>query len=268
MPKNKGKYKSQQPAVTPVEPTEVVLDFWERLAKALQPHRKPILILVGGAALLLLGLSIYSWMDRRREEGATGGFQEAVRTEKGKVQAAATPDLPPELQMMGEDPTLPKFKTAEERSTATLSALDKLEKDYGSTDVAKRARLMKAGVLYDLGRYDDAANGYKAAMDTADGALKYVAREGLALSIEAKALAEKDAAARNAGLDKALAEYKQLQPDEKGYYHDVAVYHQARVLALKGDKKGAQALFQQIVDKMPSSSIVGEARERLALLEE
>src|SRR5258705_11323542 len=105
-------------------------------------------------------------------------------------------------------------------------------------------------------------------MSSASGALKFVAREGLALSIEAKALAEKDATARNAGLDRALAEYKQLQPDEKGYYHDVAVYHQARVLSLKGDKKGAAALFQEIVDKMPSSSIVGEARERLPLLEE
>jgi hypothetical protein len=266
VPKNKGKYKSQQPAVTPVEPTEAVLDFWGRIAKALHPHRTPLLLLVGLAATVLIGLSIYSWVDRRREEGATSGFEEAIRAEKGKIQPAEP--SPTDFQMPGEDPTLPKYKTADERATAALAALEKLSKDYGSSDVAKRAGLLKAGALYDLGRYDQAANAYSAAMSSADGALKFVAREGLALSIEAKALAEKDAAARNAGLDKALAEYKQLQPDEKGYYHDVAVYHQARVLSLKGDKKGAAALFQQIVDKMPSSSIVGEARERLALLEE
>jgi hypothetical protein len=40
------------------------------------------------------------------------------------------------------------------------------------------------------------------------------------------------------------------------------------VLSLKGDKAGAVLLFKQIVDKMPASPIVGEARERLALLEE
>jgi hypothetical protein len=265
VPKNKGKYKSNQPAVTAVEPSEAVLDFWERLAKALHPHRVPILALTAGAALLLVGLSIYSWLDRRREEGASASFQEAIRTENGKVQIA---DLPEDFQMPGEDTTLPKFKTAQERATATLTALEQLDKQYGSSDVAKRARLIKAGVLFDLGRYDDAAKAYGDAAAAAEGALKFVAREGVALSIEAKALAEKDATARNAGLDKAMAEYKQLQPDEKGYYHDIAVYHQARVLALKGDKAGAVALYKQIVDKMPSSSVVGEARERLALLEE
>ncbi len=265
MPKNKGKYKSQQPAATAVEPSEAVLDFWGRLAKQLHPYRGRLLALFAAAAVLLIGLSVWSWLDRRREEGATAGFQEAIRAESGRVQIA---DLPEEFKMPGEDPSLPKYKTADERSTATLTALDKLEKEFGTSDVAKRARLLKAGVLFDLGRYDDAANAYNQVISVASGALKFVAREGLALSIEAKALAEKDAAARNAGLDKALAEYKQLQPDEKGYYHDMAVYHQARVLALKGDKAGAVTLYKQIVDKMPSSPVVGEARERLSRLEE
>ncbi len=266
MPKNKGKYKSQQPAATAVEPTDVVLDFWGRAGHALHPYRVKLLVLGSVAVLVLIGLSIWSWLDRRREEGATNGFQAAIRTQSGRI---GTEDLPPEImKMTGEDPSLPKFKTAEERATATLTALDKLDKEYGGSDVAKRARLVKAGVLYDLGRFDDAANTYNQVLPSADGALKYIAREGLALSIEAKALAEKDAAARTAGLDKALAEYKQLQPDEKGYYRDYAVYHQARVLALKGDKPGAVALYKQIVDKMPSSPVVGEARERLALLEE
>jgi hypothetical protein len=48
----------------------------------------------------------------------------------------------------------------------------------------------------------------------------------------------------------------------------VALYHQARVLALKGDKAGAIALYKQIVEKFPTSSVVGDARERLSLLEE
>jgi hypothetical protein len=266
VPKNKGKYKSQQPAVTAVEPTEAVLDFWGRVAKTLHPHRTKILVLASFAAVLLIGLSIWSWLDRRREEGATEGFQAAVATEKARLEGAEQNDF--QAMLMGEDPSAPKFKSAEERATAALTSLDKLEKDYGSSDVGKRARLVRAGVLYDLGRYEDAANAYKAATASAEGPLKFVAREGLALSIEAKALAEKDAAARTAGLDKALAEYKQLQPDAQGYYHDVALYHQARVLALKGDKAAAIALYKQIVEKFPTSSIVGDARERLSLLEE
>jgi hypothetical protein len=264
VPKNKGKYKSQQTA-TAVEPTEIVLDFWERLAKQLSPHRFKILAAAGAVAVLLISLSLWSWWDRKREQGATVGFQEAIRAESGKVLAV---ELPPDLQIPGVDPDAPRYKTAAERSTATLTALDKLDKEFGGSDVAKRARLLKAGVLYDLGRFDDAASAYQQTLGVASGALKYVASEGLALSIEAKALAEKDAAARNAGLDKALAEYKQLQPDPKGYYHDVAVYHQARVLALKGDKAGAVTLYKQIVETMPSSPMVGEARERLSQLEE
>jgi hypothetical protein len=264
VPKNKGKYKSQQETATAVEPTEAVLNVWDRLAEKLAPHRFKILAGVGAVVLVLIGLAIHGYYDRKREEKATAGFDSAVQAANARVLG----DIPAELQIPGEDPTALKFKTAQERSTATLAALDKLEADYSGTDVAKRAKLMRAGVLFDLGRYDDAATAYNQALSGADGALRYVAREGVALSIEAKALAEKDAALRTAGLDKALAEYKLLQPDEKGYYHDVALFHQARVLALKGDKDGAVKLYKQIVDTLPSSPVVGEARERLALLEE
>ncbi len=264
MPKNKGKYKSQQPVATAVEPTEVVRDIWSRMGAVVAPHRFKILAAVGLVVVLLVSMTAWSWWDARREQNATRGFQAALTAQSGRLVEATDAELPP---MPGEDAEAPKFKSAEERSTATLAALEKVEKDYGGTDVAKHTRLVKAGVLYDLGRYDDAAAIYRASLSSS-GALKLVAREGLALSLEAKALAQKDSTARTSGLDAALAEYKQLQPDEKGYYRDVAVYHQARVLQLKGDKPGAVILYKQIVENMPSSSIVGQARERLALLEE
>jgi hypothetical protein len=263
VPKNKGKYKSQQETATAVEPSEAVLSFWDHLAEKLAPYRTKILVAVGLVVVVFIGLAIRSYLGRKQEEKATLGFDAAMTAANARVLG----DIPADLQIPGEDPTALKFKTSQERSTATLAALDKLEADYAGTDVAKKALLVRAGVLYDLGRYDDALAAYRGSLSSASGALRYVAREGVALSIEAKALAEKDAAARTAGLDKALAEYKLLQPDEKGYYHDVAVFHQARVLALKGDKDGAVKLYKQIVDTMPSSSVVGEARERLALLE-
>jgi hypothetical protein len=261
--KNKGKYKSQEPeAAAAVEPTEAVLGFWERLGEQLSPHKFKIFALVGALAVVLIGVSIYGWLDRRRESAATAEFQTVMETRNARISTGDEPPIP------GEDPEAKVFKTAQERATATLAALEKIEKEYGSSDVAKQARLVKAGVLFDLGRYDDAATAYRGvAQSPPPGALKFVAREGLGLAIEAKALAEKDAAARLSGLEAALVEFKALQPDDKGFYRDVALWHQGRVLQLLGKKPEAVALYKELADKHPASPMVSGARERLALLE-
>lgn len=263
MAKNKGKYKSHEPeASAAVEPTEAVLSFWERLGEQLSPHKFKIIALIAAVAIVLIGVSVYGWIDRRRESAATTQFQAVMETRTARIQTADEPPMP------GEDPEAKVFKTAQERDTATLAALETIEKDYGSSDVAKQARLVKAGVLFDLRRYDDAAAAYRAVLQSPPpGALAFVAREGLGLAIEAKALAEKDAAARQSGLDAALAEYKQLQPDAKGFYRDMALWHQGRILQLEGKKPEAIAMFKELKDKFPASPMVAGARERLALLE-
>jgi hypothetical protein len=94
-----------------------------------------------------------------------------------------------------------------------------------------------------------------------------VAREGIGYSLEAKALAQSDAAARNAGLDEALKAYAAIATDDKDAHYATALYHQARLRALKGDKAGAVELYKKVLDKNPGGFLTEEVTGRLALLD-
>lgn len=270
MAKNKGKYHhGEKPedvaAAAAAPPPDQFVTFWDRVGEKLKPHTRKLVAAGVAVAVLIGALSLWQWWDRRREGKASLALREAMATADAPIlpEGQPLPELPP-----GMTPPV-TYKSAKDRGEATLAALDKLDRSFGGSKVAKQARLVRAGVLYDLGRWDDAAAEYKKFLgSTSDPVLKLVAREGLGYALEAKALAQTDASARNAGLDAALAEYKQLQPDEKGLYRDMALYHQARVLQLKGDKAGAVALYKQIVDGMPGSQVASEARDRLAQLEQ
>jgi tetratricopeptide (TPR) repeat protein len=146
-----------------------------------------------------------------------------------------------------------------------------MESDYGKAGVTKGTLLVKAGVLYDLERWDDAIATYRRVLGDSHGAEEiYVAREGLGYAIEAKGLAaaKKDANQAKQIFTEALKEFTGLAPDEKAPHRDLALYHQARVKALMGDRAGAIALYKEILEKHRTSPISSEAENRLAMLEE
>jgi hypothetical protein len=260
--KNKGKYNKadEAEAASALEPSEAALNTWEKAQGSIAPYRNKILALLATVIVVLLAVGIYGWWSKQRETAATLGFQRAVETAQARVTGS---DPVPALDLPGTPADETTFKTSLEKHQATLAALDQLQ---DGSSVAKHAGLLRAGVLYDLGRFDEAAAAYREVAGLG-GALAMIGREGVGLSLEAKALAEKDANARTAGLDAALAEYKQLQPEDKGFYRDMALYHQGRILALKGDKPGAIALFKELTQKFASSPQAREARTRLELLE-
>jgi hypothetical protein len=112
------------------------------------------------------------------------------------------------------------------------------------TDAAGHA--FRGGQLLDAGKIDDAIAEYRqgAADKTIEGVL---CREGLGLALEAKALTEKDNAARQKGLEDALAAFTAMQPDEAGLRRAYALYHQGRILdkQLLGKPAEAKARFEQ-----------------------
>jgi hypothetical protein len=263
--KNKGKYNAQAPDAAPaLEPSEAALNTWEKAQGSIAPHRNKILALVATVIVVLLAVGIHGWWSRRRETAATLDFQKAIETAQARVTGN---EQVPNLDLPGADPDAPTFKTTDEKNLATLTALDKIEKEHSGAKVAKHAKMTRAALLFDMGRFDQAAASYREVVSLG-GPLATIAREGVGLSLEAKALAEKDGAARTAGLDAALAEFKLLQPDDKGFYRDMALYHQGRILQLKEDKAGAIAVFKELTTKFASSAQAREARARLELLEE
>jgi hypothetical protein len=255
MAKNKGKYHSKTGAEE--APVEQLQSFTSRAYFFLRPHALKLFAVIGGVAVVLVGFSVYSWWDTKRESQATKLFGEVTRILEARVEEEKPekPDEPPPPEKQDDKLTYPTVKA---RSEAALGVLERLERDYSGTDVSDQGRLVKAGLLFDLGRHDEAIGIYRSIVDGGKaGELRFLAAEGLGYAFEAKG-----------DLDGALQAFQKLQPDEKGFYRDVSLYHQARVLAAKGDKAGALALYKQILEKWPQSSLKNDVTNRVAVLEQ
>jgi tetratricopeptide (TPR) repeat protein len=79
-----------------------------------------------------------------------------------------------------------------------------------------------------------------------------------------KATQEKDATARQKGLEEALATFKSMQPDDKGPRAAYALYHQGRMLALLGKRDEAKAVFEKAKELGKNTDLAERVDERLA----
>jgi predicted negative regulator of RcsB-dependent stress response len=263
VPKNKGKYRSQQPKTA--APVEQFQSLTHRVIEMIRPHAVKLISVVTGVAVVLIGFSIWSYVQEKRESNATRQFSEAIARESAPLEADV--DLAA-LQGETPDPTVIKYKTANDRTQAALAEIEALESRYGSADVGAQGILVKAALAYDLGKWDEARAAYQQYLSRGSKVpqLVVVAREGIGFTEEAKALAEPDASARNAGLKKALEAYQQVETDEKSPFFADALYHQGRITALMGDPKGAVALFKRAQAAHPSPAIADDIETRLAAL--
>src|SRR4029079_3801494 len=91
-----------------------------------------------------------------------------------------------------------------------------------------------------------------------------LAREGLGLALEMKAEQEKDAAARQKGLEEALVAFQAMQPDDKGPRYAFALYHQGRILALLGKNAEAKTQFEKAKEAGKDTGLPALIEERLA----
>lgn len=219
-----------KPAVTAAEPPKPVHIGGESFVDRVRPHIKQIL--VGAVLVAIVGTVfwMFSYIKLRKQEAATAKLDTVLEIAQQPIRGK---DEKP-------DPKKPSFADAKERATAVLDAMTK-----SGTDAAGPAYL--GGLMLDAGKIDDAIAEYK--KGTGDKTIQGVlCREGLGLALEAKAAAEKDAAARQKGYEDALAAFTAMQPDENGPRHAYALYHQGRLQLLLGKKAEAKALFQKADD--------------------
>lgn len=244
---------------TPIPQSDEFVSFWQRAYDFISPYGRPIAF--GGGALLVMLAVI--WMTDRffvvRKQSATEMLGRVVRI----YQAELLPDeTKPEDAKAKEvkdtkDADIPRFKTAKERAEAALAELDKLIKEAGSSGAAEAAQLVRAGALFDLGRYTDAEAAYRGFLDqvSKNDKLALVAREGIGLSMEAQGK-----------LDAALGSYQEMEKTGGDAYRDRAQFAQARVIAKKGDKKKAFDMYKQILDKSPTTPLREEIQAKQAQL--
>jgi len=246
-----SKYNRKQK--NPAKQEDEFVSFWQKAFQQIAPYAQRIGVTVATAvAILFVVWGVSTWLEHRTQAAAEQ-FSTAVKVYEAELLPASGD--PPKTKE--GDP--PRFKTEKERADAALAELDKLDKEYGGTKAAKSARLIRGAILFDLGRYDDAAQAYeKALAEASTPSMRAVASEGLGLCDEA----------RNK-LDDALTHYKQMEPREGAgdFGRDRALYNQGRVLLKKGDKKGALEAYKQALAKVPTTTLKDEIQTQVMLIE-
>jgi type IV secretory pathway VirB10-like protein len=212
----------------------------ESFVERVMPHMKKILVAFLVIAAILSVVFTLRWMKERKQEAETTKIAAVLAVSSVEVKSPAAVEAEKQAQAAVKDPKDRKpidksYPTHKERAEALLAEVAK----QGTSAVSP---LVRAGALIEVGKYDDAIAEYQPVTTAAgvDGAL---AREGLTLALEAKALAQSDAAAREQGLNAALAAARAIQPDEAGPRRAYGLYHEGRLLLLLDKKADAKAAF-------------------------
>jgi tetratricopeptide (TPR) repeat protein len=211
----------------PAEPPKPVHIGGESFLDRIRPHIKKIIAVIIVVAVVLTAIFTVLWFRERKQASSTEKLDRILEVAKQPIRGK---DEKP-------DPKKPSFASAKERAATVLDTIAKQ-----GTEAAGHA--FHGTQLFDAGKLDEAIAEFKKGV--ADKSIEGVlCREGLGIALEAKASAEKDASARQKGLEDALAAFASMQPDETGPRRAYALYHQARIQLLLGKRAEAKALFEQ-----------------------
>jgi tetratricopeptide (TPR) repeat protein len=218
----------------------------DRSFRWLKEHFNDVQWLIVAGAAVWIGSQIYSWRSDKTSAKVSDALAEAVNADLGR--SGGTED-DPEARSID---TRRSFATDEEQMTAAKAAYEKVVADKPSAVGLAIAQLGLAGVLYDQGKYDDAAKLYEqaAASELAkqDPESKARSIEGLGLTLEAKG-----------DRDGALKRFGELENIDVAGFRELALYHQGRLLHAKGDDDGAKERLKKVVEKL------GKEKESTAL---
>jgi tetratricopeptide (TPR) repeat protein len=246
------------------QPDEFV-SFWthaaEWTAKFAQERRQPLIIGATMLGTVIIGSIVFSVVSEGRAARATETLS--------RIEHIATAELRPETPAPSADGTsppqiddgLPHYKTDKERNEATLKELDAFLAGPRNA-LTSQARLERGPILLSLNRAPEAITTYEAVLaDKPDDRLRFLAREGLGYAQEQKGDLEA-AAATFAKLSDDVAVFK-----SGDFYKDRALYHRARISAVRGNADEARKLYKEVLEKNPTTSLRDEITNRLAVLE-
>jgi hypothetical protein len=188
--------------------------------------------LVGG-----VGFGIYAYFTGTKAEAASGLLASAVHADRGVVDADPPPQKP------GEEQVVAVYKTEKERADAALAGYRAAEAAAKGSGAGILARLGEAGVLLDTKQYDAAIAAYRevkgSPLGAADPDVLGRAVEGIGFALEGKG--DKDGA---------LGAFKEMESMSARGFKELGMYHQARLLAGKGEKDKALALIKAARDRI------------------
>lgn len=223
--------------------------MWQKIADKIIAYFSRAMLLAVGAILAFVAVwGVGQWMELRREKAT-----ELL----GRAILIAEADLLRDSEKADPDSDPPRFKTAQERTAAVLKALDELDKEYGSSDAAQRGGLVRAGLLYDEGRYADAEALYRKFLEKkpSETALVALAQEGLGLCAEARS-----------DFGTALAAFERQTSEP--FARERGLMNQARIYTKQGNRQKAIEIYKDLLNKAsPQSPLRDDIQNRLAALE-
>lgn len=213
-------------------------------------HSTRVLAMLGGTAVIVAAAWSWNYFALGRAERSTALLSKALEVDEAAVSSAG-----------GAQDTAagsgPRFKTDSERLTAAETAYGQaLDEGHGQR-LRAMALLMRAGVRYQRGRYQEALTDYEAFLRDADQETTRLfgaaATEGLMYCYEARRQ-----------WPEALRAAARLP--REGDARFAALYHEGRLLLGKGDRRGAEERLRQVVAGAKSRSLVERASQTLAAL--
>jgi len=237
------------------QPDEFVT-FWTRFGKKASDvyvaRKRAIIIGATALATVVIGSIVFSEV---AERSAIRGSQALDR-----VQKILVAELVP-AGGTAKDDSVPHFTTERQRLEGALKELDGFLAAEPRSALRPEANLQRGELLLALDRADEAIAAYQPLLADSklDGKLHFLAREGLGYAFE-----------RKGELDKAAGAFAQLGEDAAGlpgFYKDRALYQKARIAEVRGNRDEAAKLYQEVLDKDPTTSLRDEITNRLALLE-
>ncbi len=212
--------------------------------------RENLRFIVGGAAILALGIGGFMFF-RSREEAkagsATGALSEAIAADRGRV---IKEDKRPDEEKQA-DPTR-VFSTSDARAQAAIEGYQKALTSTGEAGPTTLARLGLAGAQLEKGDAQAAIDTYAAVLATplanADLDVKGRSIEGTGLAQELKG-----------DLDGALRSFDELAKVEAKGFEELGLYHQARIHTQKGDNEKAKELLKKARTQLTKPGEAGQA---------
>ena len=204
-------------------------------------HQKPVLAVLIVVALAIVGAWAFTSWSSSRERKAGGELAAALELASRPVSSEGP-----------ADPGVQTFASKEERTKATLAALEKMRRDYPRSAAAETALAEIGFVKLKEG---DAAGAQAALQQFANEAakehpLRVTAQESLGYALEAQGK-----------LEEARAAFGQLAQDGAPAR---AAFQQARIALLEG-KPDARQQLEQVAKDYPKEPIAQEASMRLAV---
>ncbi len=205
------------------------------------------LLTLGVAALIIAGAWIWTHFSTARAMKTTAMMTRALEIYNQNTMSGAE-------KLSADDDGIPRFKNRTEKLAAVTEELSKVVMGGGKS-LGFVAQAMRAGVYYDAGKYQKACADFERLLEK-KGESRFLSQliEDTGYCYEA-----------HRDWDKALHFFRMLpQEAEKRYW---ARYHEARILAKKGQIKEAVSLYRQIISNVSSGWLLERASDQLAMLE-